>query len=208
MSDNITNTNESGEEVMVTSTNPTTEPHIVVGTDKFITIPEELKKLGIEGEHNIETLTWDCPRYWDEHDLSTMTIYINFELANGTPGTTICKNIVVDETDESMIHFDWVIDGAALEQAGKVKIAACAEVTDEEGTILHSWSTEINDDCFVSKGLRRRNYVASQYPSIVTDLLTRMAAVEQSLNITVTETEAGKVATLSDENGVVMTYLV
>ena len=29
---------------------------------------------------NIETVTIDCVRYWDEHDLSSFAIYINYML--------------------------------------------------------------------------------------------------------------------------------
>lgn len=46
------------------------ERHIVIGKDRFITVPEELKKIAVQGDNNIETVTFDCPRYWDEHDLS------------------------------------------------------------------------------------------------------------------------------------------
>ena len=39
------------------------EPHIVIGEDRFITVPSELKRIAVQYDHNIETVTFDCPRY-------------------------------------------------------------------------------------------------------------------------------------------------
>ena len=39
------------------------EGHIVIGNDRFITVPEEPKRIGVQYDHNIETVTFDCPRY-------------------------------------------------------------------------------------------------------------------------------------------------
>lgn len=50
--------------------NPVDEPHIVIESDKTITVPDDLRHIAVQGEHNIETVTFDCPRYWDGHDLS------------------------------------------------------------------------------------------------------------------------------------------
>ena len=54
------------------------EEHIIIGRDRYITVPEGLKRIAVQYDHNVETVTFDCPRYWDEHDLSTMNIYINY----------------------------------------------------------------------------------------------------------------------------------
>ena len=62
------------------------EPHIVVGNDRYITVPEELKRIAVQHDHDIETVTFDCPRYWDEHDMSQMTIYVNYLRSDGENG--------------------------------------------------------------------------------------------------------------------------
>lgn len=47
------------------------DPHIVIGPDKIVTVPEALKKIAVQHDHNIETVTFDCPRYWDGIDFAT-----------------------------------------------------------------------------------------------------------------------------------------
>lgn len=32
-----------------------TEPHIVVGSDRMITVPDELKNIAVQYDHNVET---------------------------------------------------------------------------------------------------------------------------------------------------------
>ena len=50
------------------------ERHIVIGRDRVIVVPDELKRIAVETDHNIETITFDCPRYWDDKDLSLIHI--------------------------------------------------------------------------------------------------------------------------------------
>ena len=99
--------------------NPETEPHIIIGEDRFITVPDELKRIAVQGDHDVETVTFDCPRYWDDHDLSKMQLYINYMRPDGTPGSHLAENVRVDEylTDEldewqirESIPLEWVND--------------------------------------------------------------------------------------------------
>ena len=48
------------------------EPHIVIGYDRVVTVPDQLKRLAVQYDHDIETVTFDCPRYWGKHDMSQM----------------------------------------------------------------------------------------------------------------------------------------
>ena len=57
---------------------PNLEEHIKIGLDRHITVPESLKRIAVQYDHNVETVTFDCPRYWDGHDMSKMTVYINY----------------------------------------------------------------------------------------------------------------------------------
>ena len=91
------------------ASNTSGESHIVIGKDRFITVPDSLKRLAVQYDHDIETVTFDCPRYWDEHDMSTMTIYVNYLCADNEPGCYKVKNVAVDPTDSTIMHFDWVI---------------------------------------------------------------------------------------------------
>ena len=106
------------------------EEHIVVGSDRFIRIPDSLKRLGVQRDKDIETVTFDCPRYWDKHDLSEMVIYVNYVLPNGEDGRYPVQNVVAIGT---MLHFDWTIGDYVTQYQGQISFLICAVMTDEEG---------------------------------------------------------------------------
>lgn len=57
---------------------PEEEAHIVIGKDRVITVPPDLRRLGVQYDKNVESVTFDCPRYWDGIDLLNMAMYINY----------------------------------------------------------------------------------------------------------------------------------
>jgi hypothetical protein len=160
------------------------EPHIVVGKDRFITVPEELKRLAVQYDHNIETVTFDCPRYWDEHDMSTMQIYINYCRADGQRGMYIATDVTVDENDDSIMHFKWTIDGYLTEVKGTIAFLVCVKKTDMDGNEQNHWNSELCKECTVSEGMECEDYIVETDPAIITDLLIRMEACEAVLDMT------------------------
>lgn len=163
------------------------EPHIVIGRDRYIVIPESLKKIAVEHDHNIETVTFDCPRHWDEHDLSKLILYINYRLPNGEIGSYIAKNIKV--VDDDNFTFTWTIRREVTKYKGNISFLVCAKSTEMEGDEalekLH-WNTELCTDAYVSEGLESEAPLEEEYPDIVTQLLERMTEVE---NIAVKKVE-------------------
>lgn len=137
----------------VTSADPATEPHIVINADKTITIPEDLKRILVQHEHNIETVTFDCPRYWDGHDLSQMGLRIVFQRSDDHKEPHPVENLRVDEANDRMIHFDWTISGNTTFTSGNVKITVCAKLTNAEGVSEREWHTIPNQDLFVNEGM-------------------------------------------------------
>lgn len=165
---------------------PQTEGHIVIGKDRFITVPESLKRIAVQHDHNIETVTFECPRYWDENDLSKMKIYINYMRPNKSKGSYIAKNVVVED---DLMYFDWTVEGHVTEFKGQLSFLVCAMETDEEGLETLHWNTELNNEMYVSEGLECEGEVISQNQSIITDLLLRMDTVEE-INIKASDMEA------------------
>lgn len=180
------------------------EGHIVIDKNRYITVPEKLKRIAVQHDHNIERATFDCPRYWDEHDLSKMKIYINFKCfedntQNTNTGNTetmtvagsafvtgfdIAENIVIDENDPDMIHFDWVVSGDATTIAGPLMFLVCAKTVDEDGKEILHWNTELNTEMFVSEGLESEKLIRELYPDVVTQLLEasdRVNAISETL---------------------------
>ena len=101
------------------------EAHIVINSDRSVSVPDELKNIAVQYDHNIETVTFDCPRYWDGNDLSTMTIKINYVKTDGSNGTYICGKPTVDSNNENLIHFDWLISNDVTASSGSVKFIVC-----------------------------------------------------------------------------------
>lgn len=164
----------SGDDVATYTAN-TEEEHIIIGSDRFIRIPDSLKRLGVQHDKDIETLTFDCPRYWDKHDLSQMVIYVNYVLPSGEDGRYAVKNVVAIGT---MLHFDWTISDYVTQYNGTISFLICAVTTDEEGNEELHWNSELNQEAYISEGLECSESPIHKYPDIITHLLTRMDEVE------------------------------
>ena len=80
--DELLNSLSANNGIYARTVDPSTEEHIVVGDDRVITVPDSLKRIAVQYDHNVETVTFDCPRYWDGLDMSQMAIYINYHLPN------------------------------------------------------------------------------------------------------------------------------
>lgn len=150
------------------------EPHIVIGADRYITVPDELKRLAVQYDHNIETVTFDCPRYWDEHDMSQMGVYINYELSDETSGIYKAKNVRVDDADPTIMHFEWTINSDVTEVNGNITFLVCVKNIDEYDIETNHWNTEKCTDCYVSEGLEPDAIVFDpdkQYVKILEDFV-------------------------------------
>ncbi len=147
------------------------EPNIVIGEDRFITVPEELQKIAVQYDHRIETVTFDCPRYWDGADMSKMNIFIHYTRSDGLVGMYSAKNVVVDETDPSLMHFDWTLTRNATGVDGKLIFLVSINRVDKEGNITQYWSSEENDDMYISPGMNNAETVRDKYPDIFAQIV-------------------------------------
>lgn len=155
-----------------------TEEHIIVGADRFITVPDSLKRIAVQYDHDIETVTFDCPRYWDGKDMSEMRVYINYLRPDGVKGKYIPDTITVDTENSNIMHFDWTIRREVTEYNGTIVFLVCVKKTDEEGNISIHWNTELNKDLYVSEGMECDEEILEKYPDIINQLLDRQEAVE------------------------------
>lgn len=151
--------------------------HIIIDEQRFVTVPESLRRLGVQHDHNIETVTFDCPRYWDDHDMSKMRIYVNYLCPDGVKGQYLTTNLVVKYDTMS---FDWVISNNVTQAKGVLSFLVCICKVDSNGNEERHWNSELNQQCYISEGLECRDIATSEYPDIITHLLLRMDDVEQS----------------------------
>lgn len=131
----------------------TDEPHIVIGSDRLITVPKELRNIAVQYDHNIETVTFDCPRYWDDNDMSSMTVNINFVRFDGHEGTYVCKEVMVDDNDPNIMHFDWTVSREVTEASGKLTVIVCLKKDNAEGLTSQVWHSQRCETFSVLPGL-------------------------------------------------------
>ena len=151
------------------------EPHIIVNSDRTIFVPDELKCVAVQFDHNIETVTFDCPRYWDGHDFSTMRVYINYRRADGKMEPYPCEPPTIDELDESIIHFNWTVSQNVTLVKGKISFLVCVKNPDESGNLQNRWSSRLNQDLEVLEGLEcSSDAIVSENPDIIEYILSRL----------------------------------
>ena len=138
------------------------EGHIIVNKDRTITVPEKLKRIAMQGETNIETITFDLPRYWDGYDLSTFAPgmacrFSNGELESwGTPN----KPAYIDANDSNLIHYDWSITQNFTRIAGPLEIQLTFSkqvpmmIDNIESLVDVIWKTDICRDMYISESLQ------------------------------------------------------
>lgn len=169
-------------EMATYSMNPEDEPHIVVNSDRTITVPDSLKCIGVYRDHNIETVTFDCPRYWDGHDLSEMNIYINSRCATKgvgrTPNSYLVNDVSIDESDSNTIHFTWTISEYVTSVEEKIDFIVCAVDTDADGVEIRRWHSHVCQDMYICEGFDAVHEIVQAHPDIIEQMLVRIDEVE------------------------------
>lgn len=171
------------EQIAAYTVDPASEEHIVIGADRIIKVPNALKRIAVQFDHDIETVTFDCPRYWDEHDMSKMIIYVNYMRPDSARGSYRVTDVTVDENDENIMHFNWTISGNVTEVKGKMSFLICIKKVDSDGELVNHWNSELNQEMEISQGLECTENVFEMYPDLITLLLTKMEELGKLLVI-------------------------
>lgn len=188
------------------------EGHIIIGKDRKIVVPDNLKRIAVQYDHNVETVTFDCPRYWDGLDMSTMNVYINYLCADRTSGTFRAANVAADKHYVGTMHFDWVISKNVSMTSGKISFQVCVKKTDADGNEVVHWNSEICRDCYVSESLNCNDGELNEvYPDIFEQWHREWVEYVYSgeftgppgvsPTITVTDIDNGHRVTVTDING-------
>lgn len=206
----------------ILASNTFEESHIVIGSDRFITVPENLKRLGVQYDHNIETVTFDCPRYWDNHDMSTMDVYVNYICADHQTGSYKVNSVKTDRYNQSIMHFDWTISKNVTMANGPIAFLVCIRNTGEDGIEKNHWNSEICKDCYISAGMEYDGSNINEiYPDIIEQWRREVLAITDDIvaarengefkgeqgdpgvspTIQVTDMQGGHRITITDING-------
>lgn len=157
----------SESDISLQSANPETEPHIVIGDDRFISVPVELQRIAVQYDHDVETVTFDCPRYWDDLDMSELNIYINYMRKDREVGVYKATDISVDAANDRIMHFNWKISRNVTEVVGSLKFLICIKKGDADGNEVNHWNSELNTEMYISEGLEVEPSIFDPYPDII-----------------------------------------
>lgn len=182
---------------------PAVEGHIVVGSDRFITVPDELKRIAVQFDHNVETVTFDCPRYWDGIDMSIMRIYINYMRPDNVKGTYVATDVSIDNDDPNMMHFNWTISKDVTMAKGSISFLVCITKINEDGNEVNHWNSELNRELTVSEGLECQEVIAAEYADVISELLERMDHLTGAVNGELLEDILDEQDALKNDNAVI-----
>lgn len=157
----------SDEDISLQLVNPETEPHIVIGDDRIVSVPKELQRIAVQYDHDVETVTFDCPRYWDGLDMSKMNIYVNYMRKDRYIDSYKTTDIAVDTANPNVMHFNWTISRNVSKVSGGLKFLVCIKKSDAEGSEINHWNSELNNEMYISEGLEADPSILDPYPDII-----------------------------------------
>lgn len=155
---------------------PEEESHVVIDSSRRITVPSNLKRIAVQYDCDVESITFDCPRYWDGLDLLKFKMFINYMRGDNELGSYYIDDAKVSPIDENMINFTWTIGGHIAEVPGNIRFLVCAKRTETQGNTENCWNTELNTECSVSDGMSTNQNTIYIYPDLVTQILSRLAS--------------------------------
>lgn len=147
--------------------NATNEPHISIDNDRVVSVPKELRRIAVQFDHNVETVTFDCPRYWDGLDMSELSVYINYMRKDREVGSYKATDVTVDNINSNIMHFNWTISRNVSLIKGELKFLVCIRKSDANGDEENHWNSELNSEMYISEGLEADETMFEPYPDII-----------------------------------------
>lgn len=107
---------------------------------RIASIPESFKVLGVEHDKDVRVVQFRMPKLYKNIDLSTFTISVNYQNANGIKD----RYLVTDKNVSSdYIEFSWTVGSAATKYKGDTKFIVCMRLTGSDGVIEKEFNTTI-----------------------------------------------------------------
>ena len=159
--------------------------HVVISKDRTVSVPASLMKIGIQYDHKVNKITFDCPRYPDEDpsiDMSGMQIFINYMLSDKTLGASEGINVCVDPENEEIMHFDWQITNAITKVKGVLSALVCVKQMDSDGNEIYHWNSDLFQKFSVGEGMECSEVVAEENPDVIAQILTNINSINEEIN--------------------------
>lgn len=194
--------NSLSEEQTSQSTSPVNDFLLIDAEGRITNIPGTEILLGVETDHDVERKYFKCPRIvGDNIDLTTLTLRVHFQNANGDKDMYIIDDVAIDG---KFITFSWLLSDKVLAAKGNVLFTVCAVSTDTDGNVKNKWNTTLASGN-VLEGLIIEDlddYEEEQARDVLTQLLQLLETrTDESVQKVQTEgtTQIGKVQTEAAE---------
>ena len=138
MADSLNDALQELDEMSVVTSGDT----LVINNDlRTITVPNNFI-FGVYNDKNVLSVDFEMPRYYDDIDLSTFSIQINYQAASGVGNIYEITTPVVG-TDK--ITFEWLLDRGVFLKAGDVTFIVCLReiLSGSDGTVLREFNTTV-----------------------------------------------------------------
>lgn len=176
----------------------------------------DLKLLVAQGDHNSERITFEIPRYIEQHDmLKCNRIEVHYINISSTTRDTskdvyIVNDAQVSPEDENVVEFSWLLSGRATQYNGTLSFAISMKCLTDE-VIDYRWNTLTYEKILVGKSLNNVETIAQEYSDVlekwkkeVLENINPTVTIdtelnEESDNAIANCTVAKKISQLSDE---------
>lgn len=164
---------------------PVNDVFMINPETRIIEVPETERLFGVNFDKDVEKKYFKCPKIVGNNiDLSKHKIYVVYQKANenittlmGEVGKYWCEDVKVDETGD-YIEFSWLLSSNVLGEQGFIAFKVVAVYTDTEtGELKTRWNT-VPSVGLVRFTLSDGEEITEQYADIISQLLSRMDAVE------------------------------
>lgn len=116
-------------------------PYIVINNDlRTITPPTSTLLLGVYNDKEVLKVPFKMPRYYDDIDLSSFSIQINYINAMRIPNFDEADDVVVED---DYITFNWTTKRSVFLKDGTVQFSVCLRLSDIEGNVSKEFNTTI-----------------------------------------------------------------
>ena len=148
--------------------------HVIINKDRTVNVPNSLQRLGVQYDHNVNTIIFDCPRYPDEDptvDMSKMQIFINYMLPNKKLGASQGVNVEIDPEDNTIMHFSWKITRAITQYKGVLSTLVCVKQVNADGNEVYHWNTVMFQRFTVDEGMECSEVITEENVDIIASIL-------------------------------------
>ena len=171
----------TADEILATMSAEEEKAYLVIESDlRTITIPDEIKILGVESDDDVLRLHFKMPKMYGEFDLSEFELRVNYMNAGNEPDLYEVKDAAVSG---DVIEFSWLVGRTAAKFKGDVKFIVCAKLIKADGVVEKEFNTT-TAKLPVLEGLETSEAVVQLHPDIIEAILLRLSKLETSGGVT------------------------